>query len=38
MRAFTDELKFSYKKKEGFCVELTKTNRESAPEDNTPDD
>jgi serine/threonine-protein kinase RsbW len=38
MQAFTDELRFSYKKKEGLCVQLTKTNTESALEDDTPDD
>jgi len=38
MRAFTDDLKFSYSKKEGLCVELIKASSESAPEDDTPDD
>lgn len=32
MRAFTDDLKFSYTKKEGLCVELTKSSRGAAPE------
>jgi hypothetical protein len=38
MRAFTDELKFSYKKKEGLCVELSKSSGESEPDFDTPDD
>jgi serine/threonine-protein kinase RsbW len=38
MRAFTDDLKFSYKQEQGLCVELTKTSTESAPEDDSLDD
>jgi len=33
MQAFTDDLKFTFTKEHGLCVELTKTNEESAPED-----
>jgi serine/threonine-protein kinase RsbW len=33
MRAFTDDLRFTYSKREGLCVEMTKTNQGSVPAD-----
>ena len=38
MRAFTDDLKFSYNKKQGLCVELTKISSESEPADDAPEE
>ena len=38
MRAFTDDLKFSYNKKQGLCVKLTKISSESEPADDAPEE
>ena len=37
MKAFTDDLKFSYSKGDGLCVEMTKTREGAAPDENRPD-
>ncbi|MGD8412673.1 MAG: ATP-binding protein [Candidatus Latescibacterota bacterium] len=38
MRAFTDELSFSYKKKEGLCVELVKSGGDPESDADAPTD
>jgi serine/threonine-protein kinase RsbW len=38
MRAFTDDLKFSFTEQEGLCVELTKSGRGPAPEEDAIDE
>jgi hypothetical protein len=37
MRAFTDDLKFTFAEKEGLCVELKKSGAGAEPEDDDAD-
>lgn len=38
MQAFTDDLSFSYNKREGLCVELTKSGGDADPDEDTIND